>query len=611
MQMECNVRVHKNGAIKSYRVEKGTVLLKFLQRIRIDLHTPCGGKGTCGKCRVRASGLSEPVRKERDLLGAKGIAKGYRLACFNKIDSDADVFIDDEDNYGSASIKTEGKWRRFDLDPIVKKRFAKLDAPSLDDQDSDEERVLRGMKGSGTSGSIKLLHRLPDAIRDNDCSVTLVQVDGSLVSVEPGDTSYKAYGIAVDIGTTTIAAYLYDMISGKRTDVYSVLNPQRKFGADVISRIEHTISQPGGLDEMNDEIVSCMNGMIGYFAGNTGISAGDIYACVFVGNTTMMHFLMKVPARNIAISPFIPVTTRLCSFPAGDMGIGINPFGSAVVFPGVSAYIGADTVAAVLSSGMYKGGRISLLLDIGTNGEIVLGNGKWMYACSAAAGPAFEGANIRNGVGGIKGAIDTVRLIPEFTCTTIGSMRPIGICGSGLVDAIAGMLKAGVIDETGRIAGRDEYDDAGSGLGGRLVGMDGGNAFMLVRCDECEAGADIAITQKDVRELQNAKAAIAAGIRILADKAEIRMEEIDRVYLAGGFGSYIDTESAFAIGLLPGELRGKVESIGNAAGTGAIFGLLSGKLLADTEKLKKRIRYVELSACPEFMDRYVECMMFE
>jgi uncharacterized 2Fe-2S/4Fe-4S cluster protein (DUF4445 family) len=323
----------------------------------------------------------------------------------------------------------------------------------------------------------------------------------------------------------------------------------------------------------------------------------------------MTHFLMGLDAVNIAVSPFIPVTTRLHIVKATRLGIVTNPCGIAVILPCVAGYIGADTVAAVLSSGLYESDRISLLLDIGTNGEIVLGCKDWMYSCSTAAGPAFEGANIKNGVGGIKGAIDKVFLDDGFGYTTIQDTAPVGVCGSGLVDAIAGMYKTGVIDETGRIADDDEALKLSGHLSERIVEIDGMRAFLLAAANETAIDSDISITQKDVRELQNAKAAIAAGVRVLVKRAGIELDDIERIYLAGGFGSYIDIDATLTIGLLPLELEGRIEAIGNAAGQGAVEALLSVEMLAETKNIRDRINYIELSSSADFTEIYIDSMI--
>lgn len=609
--MEHTVKLHIENKIREIKVASGANLLGVLREQGVAVESPCGGNGRCGKCKVRVSGLNnEPAEKERNLLGEKALASGYRLACYNQVRSDLEVFAEKVSE--TANIQTAGKDRATVLQPLMAKTYVELPEPNLEDQTSDLERVLMAC-GSGISPEVDfaLVRELPALLRSSGYKVTLVVAGGKLVGVEKGDTTSVFYGVAVDIGTTTIAAYLYDLCTGKRLGVHSMLNPQRKFGADVLSRIEYTMASTDHLSEMHETISQCMNAIVAHLTQNQGITPFDVYEMVFAGNTTMMHFLLHADARYIAASPFIPVTTRLHRIQAGSLGISINDGGMAVVFPCVSGYIGADTVAAVLSSGMYTDEHISLLIDIGTNGEIVLGNKDWLYSCSTAAGPAFEGANIRNGVGGIRGAIDKVTLTPEFRYTTIGQVKPLGICGSGIVDAIAQMLNAGVLDETGRLADEEEAEALPSQYGSRIMDIGKMRAFVLADASETGTGSEIAVTQKDVRELQNAKAAIAAGIRTLAKRAGISLEKIDKVYLAGGFGSYINIDSALRIGLLPQELAGRIESIGNAAGSGAVEGLLSSERLDAAVQIKSRIRYIELSASADFVDEYVECMLFE
>lgn len=606
--MEYTVIVHKKDKVFESKVEAGTNLLKFIRKNGIEVNSPCGGNGTCGKCKVKVSGLGGiKSDKEKKLLGSKAIEKGYRLACVNVIKSDIEIFL--EGSKEEAKIMTEVNSRKFKHLPVIRKEFITLKAPSIDDQKSDYERLAAFSGGNKITSTLEFLKDLPEIMRKEDFNVTLGFMDKKLIFVESGDTTGKLYGVAVDIGTTTIAAYLYDLKSGLQKDVYSLLNPQKKFGADVLSRIDHCINSKEGLSEVNFEIIDCLNGIFEHFSKSNNIRLTDIYTAVFVGNTTMLHFLLKISPKNIAFAPFIPVTTELQKVNAKEIGLNINKFGLAIVFPSVSAYIGADTVGAVLSSGMYDNKKISLLIDIGTNGEIALGNNEWLYACSTAAGPAFEGANIRNGVGGILGAIDRVSLAPEIKYTTIGNVPAIGICGSGIVDVVAEMLVTGIIDETGRID--SDNDNLNEALLARIKPVDGINSFILNVSDESEASLEIAITQKDIRELQNAKAAIAAGIKVLAKHGGIELEQIDRVFLAGGFGSYINIESALKIGLIPNELKGKIESIGNAAGAGAIEGLVSTKMLKKAIDLRNKIKYIELSSRPDFVAEYVDCMMFD
>lgn len=608
--MQFTVNIHTGKDTLQMKAKEGTNLLQFLRDNSIEISTPCGGKGTCGKCRVLVQGLQGiPSDKERELLGNRALEKGYRLACYNNITSDIDIYIDNEKR--EAFIVTSGREREINFLPVVSKKYIELTRPDIHDQVSDIERVKYYHNKAGTFDCIDLIRTLPNTLRAADFKVTLVSMGSRLIAVEPGDTTGKLYGIAVDIGTTTIAAYLYDLTSGKRVDVYSMLNPQRKFGDDVLSRIEYTIVSKEAADEMHDAVIECINQIIEHFNKVNKIKKSDIYAVLLVGNTTMVHFLINVTAKNIATSPFIPATTLLHRLNARELGININRYGLAIIYPSVSGYIGADVVAGVLSSGMHDDDKISLFVDIGTNGEIVLGNNQWLYSCSTAAGPAFEGANIRNGVGGIKGAINRVYFNESLQYTTIGNEKAVGICGSGIVDTVAGMLLKGIIDETGRIVGEDKMDSVPETYRSRIIEVDGLKAFLLAGSEESGIDTDIVVTQKDVRELQNAKAAIAAGIKTLVKRAGIKLEDIDRVYLAGGFGSHINVDSALAINLLPGETRGKIESIGNSAGSGASEGLLNINILKESENIKNRLKYVELSASPDFADEYVENMLFE
>jgi uncharacterized 2Fe-2S/4Fe-4S cluster protein (DUF4445 family) len=549
-----------------------------------------------------------PKKKEAELLGGKALEKGYRLACYHKINADIDIYPDNPE--GQAVIAQEGMESTFDVEPFVSKLNVKIDLPDINDQRSLVDRVLSASNGCKTFSSLQILGELPETLKNYSFDATLISMDRKIISVEQGNTEKRLFGVAFDIGTTTIVGYLADIETGSRIAAKSTLNPQRIFGADVISRINHTGRSQEAMNEMNRLLMDCINDLINRLAVENGLNKTDIYLASFVGNTTMMHFLMNVPAYGMAISPFIPVTTDSYKIKASEIGLRINRNGFAMILPSVSAYIGADTVAAVLLSRMYKSKKITLLIDIGTNGEIVLGNSKWMYSCSTAAGPAFEGASIRNGIGGIEGAIDRVSYDGKLEISTIGAKKAVGICGSGIVDVVSMMLEKGIALRNGRINEPEEILKTHEDLARRVVSIDGVKSFLLLGSEECDAGSDIAITQKDIRELQTAKGAIAAGIRILAAEAGIGLQDIDRVYMAGGFGSYMNIESAHTIGLIPIELAGKVTAIGNAAGAGALQALLSKKLYDKAQDLKKRVKYIELSSSGEFMDQYIECMNF-
>lgn len=603
------VKIHKKDEVISVNANEGANLLELLRENNIHLNTPCGGKGTCGKCTVRVTGLKdEPTDKEKSLLGEEKLKEGYRLACMNVINSNLEIIHDDDTV--EASIITGGKSRNITINPIVKKQYIEMDAPALDDQASDIERVQAVSGLQPEDVEISLLSDLPLILRSSGYKVTLASTNEKIISIEKGDTTNLLYGTAFDIGTTTVAAYLYDLNTGELKAVSSMLNPQKKYGADVITRISYAKQSEKNNKEMQQLTIDCINELTSQLAKKAGIPLEVIYAAVFAGNTTMLHFLMGLDAQNMAVSPFIPVTTSLQRFRLNQLGINMNQNGIGAAFPGVSAYVGGDTVAAVLSSGMYEEDGVFLLVDIGTNGEIVLGGKEGMLACSTAAGPAFEGANIRNGVGGVTGAIDTVGPGPDFECTTIVNASPVGICGSGIVDAVARLIEAGLIDETGRFADEEEVLEINPSYGERFVDINGARAFVLVPQRKNVTGSAIVITQKDIRELQNAKAAIAAGIETLIKISGKGNGSVEKVYLAGGFGSKINISSAVKIGLLPGVFDGKIEAIGNASGSGASEGLLSADSLKLSEKIKRLIKYVELSASADFTERYVENMLF-
>lgn len=594
----------KSNAVK-YEIiaEEGQNLLELLRKTNITVNSPCNGNGTCGKCKVRIASENLPAASSNEIktLGANAVEAGYRLSCSYNVQTDTEVIIEDANK--QAQIVTEGRQRNISLLPIVIKEKISLEKPGLSDQTADFERVI-GDTLEIEAPNLQLIRMIPEIIRQEDYNVTLIKMGNRLLGIEAGDTRDRHFGVAVDIGTTTIAAYLIDLSNGEKRSIQSALNPQKKFGADVISRIKHTIEAEDGLEEMQTLIINELNNCIEAMCKEANIPKTSIYAITLVGNTTMQHFLLKVPARNIAAAPFIPAVTSMLTVNAKDLGIDINPFGVACVLPSVSAYIGADTVAAVLSTGMYQQEDISLLIDIGTNGEIVLGNRDRLYACSSAAGPAFEGANIRNGIGSVKGAINSISLQSGIEFTTIGNETPVGICGTGIVDGVAQMLDIGLIDETGRID--DEWEPKSPEQSEILNNISEiGNMSALV------IEGDIAITQKDIRELQNAKAAIAAGINVLVKQWGINFSDIKNVYLAGGFGTYINIDSALKIGLIPSELRGRIHAVGNAAGQGAIEGLLSQECLSQANSISKKIKYVELSSSKDFNDFYIDCMMFE
>ncbi|WP_052877864.1 ASKHA domain-containing protein [Thermoanaerobacter wiegelii] len=571
---------------------------------KIPVQSSCGGHGTCGECRV----IMHPVKQfnqltpaEKKFISLQDTQKGYRLACTIFIDQDMEVIVPEVNK--DAKILSVGDEKEIELKLRVKKINVIMKRPELDDQRDDLKRLEYNI------GRIKsvpnVIRKLPNVLRQNEFNINVVIRNGELLDVvSPNNKSL--YGIAMDIGTTTIVAYLIDLNTGKQLDVYSNLNPQKPYGADVITRINYTITNPKGLEDLHNSIIDEVNNILAYFYQKNGINSNDIYEIVVVGNTTMMHIFAGIPCVNIANAPYIPAYTKELEFKASEIGININPNGYIVMLPMVSGYVGADTIAAIIASGMYESKEMSLLGDIGTNGEIVLGNKDKMVSCSAAAGPAFEGAEITFGTVGVAGAISYVDLNSDSIYKTIGDKRPpIGICGSGIVDTVSELIKKGIVDEAGKMHKAEELEDLlEPRLLKRLVEYNGQVAFVL------DDSTGIVLTQKDIREFQLAKGAIAAGINILINELGIEAEDIQKVYFAGGFGNYIRIESAINIGLIPKILKDRIIQIGNAAGVGAKMALLSNDYLKLALEIKNKVKYIELFAIPEFQIEFMNAMYF-
>lgn len=476
-------------------------------------------------------------------------------------------------------------------------------------------------------------------------SLRVVHTDNMILDIKPVEQASAgagtgAYGVAIDIGTTTVAAYLVRFADSMVVDSASALNTQKVFGADVISRIAYTQDNKDGLEILRLRIISQINNLVNRLTFRNKIATNDIFCVSIAGNTTMLHLLLGANPAMIAAAPFIPVFTGSMILNASEIGLEISHSCLAVILPSISAYVGADITAGILSCGMADSNSVNLLIDIGTNGEIVLGNKDRIICCSTAAGPAFEGAGIRNGLGGVKGAIDSVTYNSSaLHYTTISGTPPAGICGSGIIDTVAILLKNGIIDPSGSFNSLADYsgnqaliqpsirlpvnliqnptqpsgqspaipDALSDALSSRLAIIDGLKSFVLARRSD---SVPIALTQKDIREVQLAKAAIAAGIRILIRKMEIDPSSIENVYLAGGFGNYINKDSAVSIGLIPESLSGKIVPVGNAAGKGAVLALTERYTLQKAAKVVETAEYIELSASAEFQDEYVDCMFF-
>jgi len=584
-----------NIVLKNVKNKK--TVLNAISALDVEFNAPCGGNKKCGKCLIKVkSEIDPPSKEEVELLG-KNYEKGFRLACFLKPYENMEIEISGKESNGKIMITSEFVLNSFKPELEVFKK--KVKKPDLENQISDINSVYEKFDVN----NLELVNSVSKSLRETNYHPTIVTLNKEMVGI-CNKEYYNYYGISIDIGTTTVAAYLYNLRTGKHINVVSALNKQKKYGADVISRIEYATTAEDGLKALHRTIVNQINNMIFLLCERSKITAHEIFYITIAGNTTMMHLILNLNPENIGKAPFIPITTSLHKIKSSLLGININKYGYVAILPSVSSYIGSDITAGVIATNMMNNTKISLLLDIGTNGEIVLGNKKRLISCSTAAGPAFEGANIRFGTGGITGAIDDFKIVDDkVVFTTIEKKPAIGICGSGIVTIVAQLLTNNIVDETGRFYDEDERDAIPENLRKRIVIFEKMTAF--------EITDGIYITQKDIREIQNAKASFAAGVITLVKRYGITYDEIDNLYLAGGFGNYIDIKGAVEIGLFPRELENKVIPSGNTAGTGATMCLLSAAKMRKIEKISKEIEYIELSSDPEFTDQYIECMMFE
>ena len=612
---------------KNIEVSQGTTALEALERAGINIDTPCGGKGICGKCKILINtGITTATPIEEELLSEEEIKKGFRLACQAKLFKDTIIEVPSEirlDFKGVFSSNLKGDIHRikknFALDSNLKKVFLGLEKPSLDDQRSDWERIKDGLSLkkieniSNLKISLPILKKIPLLIRKADFRVTVTICNDEIMDLESDNTAKKSYGMAFDIGTTTVVGYLIDLGSGEELSAVAKTNPQIIHGDDVISRIEFVQRQKDGLEKLQKEIVITLNEIIRETTQKAEIDKNNIYETVIVGNTCMHHLFLGLNPIHLAPSPYIPVIKESLSLKVKDIpGLSLNPTANIYLLPNISAFVGADILAGILSTSMWKEDKTILLVDLGTNGEVVLGSKGELWACSAAAGPAFEGARISSGMRAAEGAIDKVKIDNKFINYKViedGKVR--GICGSGLIDLIAELLKLGLINKSGKLIGREEGNsELSEEIRKRIIKGQKGNKFLLVKGKETENGKPLYLTQRDIREVQLAKAAIFAGIKILLKEVNIPLEDIQEILLAGAFGNFIDKKSAVRIGLLPNLPLKKIESVGNAAGRGAEITLCSNKMREVSEEISKKVKYVELSSRPDFQEEFIKAMIF-
>lgn len=598
-----------NGQNKHcYQADENSNLMEFLISAGILMNSDCAGRGTCGKCKVKilSGQLSPATETERKHLSERELGTGWVMSCQRVIKGDLIVEIPRIEDAVTRKIELQDVYGEGFLDPNVEKYFVSLKQPDLADQLPDLERLLNEV-GAEKKVSRYLLNRLPEILRKSNFFVTAVLVNNNLIDVEIGDTREKKYGFVFDIGTTTIAVYLVDLYSGKVISANAETNPQQSFGADVVARITEVSNNFTSLSKLQSLVLKAMSKLMKKLLAQYHIEEQNVYHTVVVGNTTMSHLFLEADPRNLVKAPFIPCYKGQMVVKGKELGLPMHPEGDILVLPNIAGYVGSDTMGVMLATRIYEQEGYSLAVDIGTNGEIVLaGNGR-ILTCSTAAGPAFEGAQIQNGMRAGTGAIEKVHIIDgEVHLNVIGDTPPIGICGSGIIDAIAELFKAGLINSMGRLADVNKCKTPiEENLKKRLRKIDNMCEFVLAFKGELGNEHEIIISQKDIRELQLAKGAIAAGIKVLAETMEITTEEINQVFLAGAFGNYINQSNAVALGMFPGITVDKIKSVGNAAGEGARMALLSKSQRDLADKLSNEVYHIELSSSDSFYEKFM------
>ena len=592
---------------------EGESILHLAQRIGLDLNSLCGGLGVCKKCRViikEGAHLLSPLTDiEQRLFSPEELGEGYRLACRAKFTDEGEVLVDipPDSRTGHMQLLAAGIEAKVPLHPAVKKRVVQVTKPTLKNIEADAEnfsKTLRRDEISFESISFQAIRNLPAILRKSDWKVTAtVWQDKEIISVESEDTGKRLYGFAVDVGTTKLAGYLIDLTSGKVIRSSSSINPQVPYGDDVLSRISYAINNQDGLEKLAQVVREGISKLIEDCCEDMGIKGEEIYDIVAVGNTAMHHLLFGINPKFVALAPHPAAVRSPLNVKASELGFKVCPGTYIHALPNVAGFVGADAVADVLATEIYKEEEIAMVVDIGTNTEIILGNKERLGSCSCASGPAFEGARIKNGMRAATGAIETVWIEPHLRIRykTIGGSKPRGICGSAMVDSLAGFLENGMIDNTGKI-------NVKLTLPAIRKQPDGMSEIIIAGKDETESGKEIVITQGDIRELQLAKAAIYTGASILMKRMKISMDDLQKIFIAGAFGNFINPENARTIGMYPDISANKVKFVGNSAGSGARMALLSAELRSVAEKIADKMMYVELAGDPDFNSEFIKSM---
>jgi uncharacterized 2Fe-2S/4Fe-4S cluster protein (DUF4445 family) len=590
-------------------VPTGTTLFNAAHWAGIPIESTCGGRGTCGKCTVQVvQGHAERTLADYRHI-SEGLDEGWRLSCQCEISEDMVVEVPRAMSVPKAA--TMGVGRFVLLEPNAMKHLLTLSPPTLEDARSRLRRVTDALVDEGleVTHEVSVLPKLALVADDEaETTMTATVVGDRLIDVEPGDTTEWLFGVSIDVGTTTVVATLMDLRAGAAAAVESTINRQAPFGADVLTRVSHTqMHGPEGLAELRSAIIATIDGLLGSVCATAGIAREEVLEVVAAGNATMLHLVLGVDPESIGRSPFTASFLEAQDLRAADAGIAIHPEGRLVLFPSVGAYVGADIVADMLATGIARDREHRLLVDVGTNGEIVVGNEDRVVTTAAPAGPAFEGGQILHGMRATEGAIEGVTLDVAAGAVRLqvigGDVEPRGICGSGLIDAVAQLRLAGLLSDGGMVMSPDDAVAASHPLAQRLrVDDEGVRAFALTD--------DIVLTQRDIRELQQAKGAIATGIEAAMRERGLTADELDEVLLAGSFGTYIDPLGARVLGLVPPVAVHRIRAVGNTASEGAKMALLSFRERGVAFELPAFVDYLELSGVEDFNERFIANVSF-
>lgn len=584
---------------KVYEYEAGGTLLEILLAQKIFVDNPCNGKGVCGKCRVRILNGELPAPKETELklLKEDELASGVRLSCLVKPETDLEVELMQKER--KHEVLTSGYVPEFDFDVDIKKKVIEIRKPTLEDQTPYEDQVKEQVGRDLNFETLRTAQFVPG-------KTTIVIHGNDVIQIEQGDTTDILYGVAIDIGTTTVVCTLIDMLTGKELTHASMINAQKHFGLDVLTRITYELEHPeDGVEKLQKAIVDSINDMISDICRQAGIQKENIYEIAVGANCTMMHMLLGVDATPIGKAPYAPMFVRAKDIKASTIGIKAAEGARLYCLPSVSSYIGADIVAGAYVCQLKEEKGNVLFIDIGTNGEIVLSNKGRLLCCSCAAGPALEGMNISSGMRAAEGAIEDVEITEEgIKLKVIGNEEPIGICGSGILAVVKELLRVGLVRKEGAFIKLKQLDE--NDYRYNMMQANGIKREFIMT----EAPEKLLITQGDVRQVQLAKGAILSGFIALLNKAGIKMEDLDKVMIAGQFGAHLPADSLVGTGILPEEVKDKLVYVGNSSKTGAYMALMSSKVKGEMEKLASYMDYMELGATEGYERLFSDCLIF-